>query len=275
MRIVNLVENTPGAAGCGWAHGLSFYIETPSHRLLMDTGPSELLLDNARTLGIDLTAVDTVVISHGHYDHAGGLPAFAALNPRARVYLRRGAAGAFYSTDGGESSPHYIGMPESAKRLAQAVWVDGELAIDDELFLFGDIPGRRHWPEGNRKLLELRDGRWAQDGFAHEQCLVVRAEGRNVLFSGCAHSGIINILDRYRERFGAAPDAVVSGFHMKKQEGYTPSEEETVRATAREMSRWPCRFYTCHCTGLPACAMMKDILGEQLQYVHCGEAVDC
>ena len=274
LRIVNLVENTPGAAGCGWAHGLSFYIETPRHKLLMDTGPSPLMVENARALGVDLGAVDAVVISHGHYDHADGLPAFAALNPRARVYLRRGAEGAFYSVDGGDGSPHYIGMAPGIAALPQAVWVEGDLAIDDELYLFGDIAGRRAWPEGNRRLLERRGGRLEQDRFAHEQCLVVRAGGKRTLFSGCAHSGILNILERCRECLGAAPDAVVSGFHMKKSADYTEGEAETIRATARALQAWPCRFYTCHCTGLPAFDMMKEIMGDQLRYVHCGEAVD-
>ena len=66
MRIINLVENTEGSAGCGVEHGLCFYIETEKHKLLMDTGQTDLLIGNAERLGIDLTLVDTVVLSHGH-----------------------------------------------------------------------------------------------------------------------------------------------------------------------------------------------------------------
>ena len=77
MRIINLVENTEGASGCGVEHGLCFYIETEKHKLLMDAGQTGLLLENAEKLGIDLTQVDTVVLSHGHYDHGGGILPFA------------------------------------------------------------------------------------------------------------------------------------------------------------------------------------------------------
>ena len=104
MRIVNLVENTPGAPGCGAAHGLCFYIETPKHRLLMDLGPSASILENAARLGIDLTKVDTVVLSHGHNDHGGGILPFAKLNPDAKMkkyildkhYNRKHGSKAYY-----------------------------------------------------------------------------------------------------------------------------------------------------------------------------------
>lgn len=271
MRIVNLVENTPGAPGCGWAHGLSFYIETDHHRLLMDTGPSDLLVANARALGVDLAAVDTVVLSHGHYDHTDGAPAFAALNPRAKLYLRRGADGAFYSSAGGE--PRYIGMDPAILKLDGLTWVDGELRIDGELSLFGGISGRRAWPAGNRRLSRLAGNRHVQDDFSHEQCLVVTEGGRRVLLSGCAHSGILNILDRYRELYGGAPDAVISGFHMKQPTPYTGDEAEVIRETARALARWPGVFYTCHCTSLPAFELMKPILGDRLRYVHSGEEI--
>lgn len=271
MRIVNLVENTPGAAGCVPAHGLSFYIETPAHHLLMDVGPAGLLTGNAAALGVDLSKVDTVILSHGHYDHADGMLAFAALNPDARVYLRRGADGDFHSVASGEMK--YIGMAPGIAALPQIIWVDGELRIDDELSLFGNIAGRRAWPEGNRKLLRRTGETCAQDDFRHEQCLVIEAEGRRILLSGCAHNGILNILDRFAELYGGAPDIVISGFHLKKNSEYTRGEWDTIEATARELLKWPTVFYTCHCTSLPAYERMRDIMGDRLRYVHCGDEI--
>ena len=273
MRIVNLVENTEGAPGCGAAHGLSFYVETGRHRLLMDTGPSALMIENAGILGIDLKQVDTVVISHGHYDHSDGLPAFAAINPSARIYIRRGAEAEYCSDDGVEGNMHYIGMERSIPSLPGLVWVDGELRIDEELMLFTHITGRRHWPQGNGHLKVRRGGAFYQDDFDHEQCLLVTSGGRRVLLSGCAHNGILNILDRCREATGVVPDAVISGFHMKKRGDYTAAERETIEDTARALTRWPCAFYTGHCTGLPAFELMKAIMGDQLTYVHCGGEV--
>ena len=83
MRIINLIENREGCSGCTPEHGLSFYIETKKHKLLMDTGATGLILENAEKLGVDLTEVDTVILSHGHYDHSGGIIPFTGINDRA------------------------------------------------------------------------------------------------------------------------------------------------------------------------------------------------
>lgn len=269
MKIINLVENVPGAAGCEAAHGLSFWIETKKHCVLMDAGPSAaLLLKNAGILGIDVSKADTIVLSHGHYDHSDGLTALAG---KAKIYLRKGCEADFYSGSG--DGLHYIGMAPEVKEMKQLCCLEGDCELDDELLLFGDITGRRCWPEGNRKLTVQRDGDFIQDDFSHEQCLLVRENGKAVLFSGCAHNGILNVLERCVEVCGKAPDAVVSGFHMKKSSSYTAEEAETIRQTAHELLKWPCMFYTGHCTGLPAFDMMKEIMGERLTYVHCGDEV--
>lgn len=269
MKIINLMENIAGAEGCAVAHGLSFWIETGSHRVLMDAGPSaELLLQNAQALGVDLLTADTIVLSHGHYDHSDGL---TAVGKNAKIYLQKGCAEDFYSGSG--EGLHYIGMSPEVKALEQLHWLEGDCELDEELLLFAGIGGRRCWPEGNRRLTVRRDNGFVQDGFAHEQCLLVREGGKTVLFSGCAHNGILNVLDRCVEVLGKAPDAVISGFHMMKNDTYTAEEENTIRETARELLRWPCVFYTGHCTGLAAFAILKEIMGERLQYVRCGEEV--
>ena len=92
--------------------------------------------------------------------------------------------------------------------------------------------------------------------------------------SGCAHSGIPNILDAYRDRYGGAPHAVISGFHFMKKTEYKKEELWEIIDTARILTQYPTIFFTCHCTGVPAASVMKDIMGEQLRYVHSGEEVD-
>ena len=92
MRIVSLVENT-SSKGLPVEHGLSLYIETDRHRVLYDTGQTELFADNAEKLGVDLSSVDFCFLSHGHYDHSGGLKRFTALNGKAKIYMARSAFG--------------------------------------------------------------------------------------------------------------------------------------------------------------------------------------
>ena len=112
-----------------------------------------------------------------------------------------------------------------------------------------------------------------QDTFDHEQYVVVRDAGRSVLIGGCAHNGMLNILDRYHELFGDYPNAVVSGFHMMKNGPYTEAEIATIRETAEELRALPVLYFTGHCTSLPAYEIMKPILGEQLVYFGSGEEI--
>ena len=85
MRILNLIEDTPGKEGCLFEHGLSFYVETEKHKLLVDTGATDAFLKNAKVLGVNPQEIDTVILSHGHYDHGGGLLAFADVNDKALI----------------------------------------------------------------------------------------------------------------------------------------------------------------------------------------------
>ncbi|WP_300844514.1 MBL fold metallo-hydrolase [uncultured Acetatifactor sp.] len=271
MRILNLIENTEGAAGCLCEHGLSFYIETGEHKILVDTGASGAFLMNAETLGIDLDQVDTVIISHGHYDHAGGLLAFAERNPKARIWINGLAGEQYYHKN--DAMERYIGMDPRIKALPQVEWVEGDREIDQGIFLFGRALGRRLWPDGNRELKVKTETGFRQDDFLHEQYLVLEERGKRVLISGCAHNGILNILDRYREIYGEDPDVVISGFHMSRKSHYSQADHALVRDTARELQKLHTRFFTGHCTGELPYRILREIMGPQISYVHSGQEI--
>lgn len=215
MRIINLVENEPGDSGCEAAHGLSFYVETENHKLLFDSSPSEVVLRNTKTLGVNLTAVDTVILSHGHYDHSGGILPFVELNPRAKIYMQQNAGGEYYAFDGEEQGFRYIGIDKKILSLTQVQLLKGDTKIDDELQLF--TVGERAYPlpSTNKRLRELCNGQYIQDEFHHEQNLLLTAEGKKILFCGCAHNGILNVIETLERKFGPAslPDLVIGGFH--------------------------------------------------------------
>ena len=268
MKTITLVENSCGHENCIAEHGLSLYIETEQHKLLLDTGQTDAVVKNAEVLGIDLTAVDTVILSHGHYDHSGGILPFSQINHTAQIIMQRKAA-----------EPHYngerdIGIDQAILELPNVRLIDGDLRLDNELFLFSGITGRRCYPQGNRRLSRIENGVKVPDDFAHEQCLVIKQDGKNWLLSGCAHNGILNILDRYKEIFGNAPDYVITGFHMMKKDGaHTEEEKAVIMQTAQALSQMKTVFYSGHCTGIPAFEMMKEIMGEQLIALHSGEDI--
>ena len=287
MRIINLIENTEGASGCSVEHGLCFYIETEKHKLLMDPGQTERLLENAKKLGIDLTQVDTVVLSHGHYDHGGGILPFAKINPTAKIYVPEAAFGEYYAVNK-DGEPHYIGLAKEIQELPQVVKVSAEAKpqtreeagassgiyrIDDELLLFSGIGSEHTIPSTNQRLKKKTEDGFVQDDFAHEQCLVIEEGVKKVLLSGCAHHGILNIMDRYCELFGEEPDYVISGFHMMKKHSYTDEDINMIIDTALALRQYKTVFYTGHCTGVEPYNAMKKLMGNQLHYVHSGDEI--
>lgn len=263
MKTVILMEDTCGNPQCAYEHGLSVYMETEKHKLLLDTGASEKTLYNAQKLGIDLTKVDTVILSHGHYDHSGGILAFCKSNPTAKIYMQKTALGDYFHGE------RYIGIDKKIAELPNLVLLEGDFEIDKELSLFTNITGRKFWAQSNLKLSVLKNGQQIQDEFAHEQCLVIQGK-KKILLSGCAHNGILNILEKYQQNYGGYPDIVISGFHMMKQTDYTEQEKEVIRQTAQQLSQIDTIFYTGHCTGQKAIDMMKPIMGEKLIPLHSG-----
>lgn len=277
ITIINLIENTEGVANAVYAHGLSFYVKTQKHKLLLDLGPSFETIQNAKLLGIDLSEVDTVILSHGHYDHSGGILPFAKENDKALIYMQKTAVNDYYADDG-EDAPErfrYIGIDKKIADLPNVRFVDKDLVIDDELELF-TIKNRSHeLPFTNKKLLVKENGGFRRDDFGHEHFLVIRQNEKTILLSGCAHNGILSILDEFEKRYSKAPDLVISGFHLMKKTDYVESEIEEIENIAKELMKYPTRFVTCHCTGEKAFEVMKNIMGDRLEYVHSGQKIDC
>lgn len=270
MKLITLVENSPSST-CEGEHGLSFYIETQQHKLLMDFGSSDLLLKNSAILGIDLKQVDTCILSHGHYDHAGGILPFSTVNSTANIYLTSTAGGDYYNLS--HEYEKYIGIDKEILNLKQCVFVDGDIRIDDELFLFTNITGQKYPAKGNFHLKEKINGKFVQDTFRHEQCLVLSQGNQKILLSGCAHNGIINILDRYFEVFDSYPDIVISGFHLMQKTEYSHDDLANIQAIAQELVKTGSLFYTGHCTGEEAFPILKEIMGEKLQHLHSGMTI--
>lgn len=267
MKLITVIEDTPGSLDCSYEHGLCIYVETKKHKLLLDTGATTAFINNAKKLGIDLQKIDTVVLSHGHYDHSGGILTFAGLNPNAAIYMQKEAAGDYFHGE------RYIGIDKKIAELPTVHMLDGDIRIDEELFLYSGITGRRFWPQSNLVLSKRQGRKRMQDVFSHEQCLVISTEGKHLLLSGCAHNGILNILDKYKSIYHKMPDVVISGFHMMKKSEYTREETEIIQDTARELYKLDTLFYTGHCTGQPAFDMMREIMGEKLMQIHSGQEI--
>ena len=258
MKIVALIENTTRTCR-PVEHGLSLYIETDRHCLLFDTGQSPLLAENAAFFGVDLKKVDLCFLSHGHYDHGGGLAAFAAINDTAPIYMSRHAF-----------EPHYHG-PERYIGLNRDLLLDSALRdrfrytcgtekLDDQLTLLS--PGRdKTLDMGSAGLLTEDNGRLVPEDFRHEQYLMIEENGKRVLFSGCSHQGILNIMNWFR------PDVLVGGFHFMTH----PLDDELLRY-GKMLSAFDTTYYTSHCTGVEQFAFLQPLI-PRMHYLSEGEEI--
>jgi 7,8-dihydropterin-6-yl-methyl-4-(beta-D-ribofuranosyl)aminobenzene 5'-phosphate synthase len=272
MIIKALVENTSCIASLGMEHGLSLFIEANGKRILFDTGSSPLFSENAKILGVDLKSVDFAVISHGHFDHGGGLETFISLNPAAKIYIRENAFDQFYSDRGGDTYK-YIGLDMKLSKSKQMVFTKDQLQISEGISLFSGVTGNRYFPSVNSSLYKKEGNDYIAENFSHEQNLVIEGEGVSLLVAGCAHRGIVNILQRFFELKGCYPTHVIGGFHLLNKSTGKRESDETLLGIAKFLKTTNAKFYTCHCTGEQNFAFMHEEMGDQIEYLSGGTSL--
>ena len=262
MKIYTLIENTPYTQGFRCEHGLSLYIETENRKILFDTGQSGDFADNATELGVKLEDVDMLILSHGHYDHGGGIKRFLEINKRAPVYLSKWAFGDHYNV-----TDDYIGLAKELVECDRIIYVDDFMEIEENLHIFGADRIEMKRPGDSAGLKIKVNNQMYPDTFRHEQYLMIHENGKRILISGCSHNGILNIMNKFK------PDIMVGGFHFMKKE-ITASGNSEVWNAAEELMRYDTCYYTCHCTGIEQFEYMKKIMGERLFYLSAGQKIE-
>ena len=295
MKIHVLIENTTDS-DLQCEHGLSLYIEYKGKKILLDAGSTEVFAENARKMGLDLSAVDMAFLSHGHYDHSGGFNAFIGENISAPVYAMESAMGRYASTSGGVM--HEIGVPEAVKEVLKECIVaidkvtqvtDGIVLVPhstapDKLAVIGEKAGlyREAKPQEVSESVgditcETAEGiicsktkpeaTWLPDDFAHEMSVVFETNAGLVICNSCSHGGVQNIVEEVKQALpGQKIYAFVGGLHMKGrksgEEICTFTEEEVkmladcIRDAGIEV------LITGHCTGEPGYELLGKYLKE-------------
>lgn len=277
MKIIALIENK-GDYPFNIEHGLCVYIEYQDRKYLLDAGGSDLFIENAKHLGIDLKQIDVGILSHAHYDHSGGYAGFFKLNLKARVYVRDKGCEPCYVKVGFFNK--YIGIPKKIlddyKERFQ--YISGKYEIEPGVWL---IPHTAVGLEKRGKRAHLArkmDGKIKWDDFAHEQSLVFVCKEGVVILNSCSHAGVDQIIREVQEAFpGQKVLAMIGGFHLMgaggvKTMGQKPNEIRELAHRIKDLGVGD--LYTGHCTGDPAFAILKEELGEQLHYFSTGTTLE-
>lgn len=263
MKILSLVENTTNGM-CRTAHALSLYIETARHKILFDVGADDTFIYNARLLGVELTEVDTIIISHGHRDHAGALAQALSLNNSARIYIQRQAFAPHFSHRA--TGVHDIGLDTSLMASERVTLLDGDFEIDEELALFTVQDNTLCRSSANGSLYEGEH----PDNFTHEQNLIIKGS-TPTLVMGCGHNGVVNIIRRAHEY---SPRICVGGFHLTSPSARRDEPRELIDEIISHLREYAAvEFYTCHCTGVEVYRYMSTQMSN-IHYLSCGESIN-
>ena len=257
MKIYCLMENTSTCDDFLCEHGLSFFIETSKHKILFDMGQSDGFIENANKLGLDLGMVDIAIISHGHYDHGGGLKSFLEVNSIAPIYVSRHAFLPHYN-----GTQKYIGLDSSLKDNKRIIFTDDTINIDTGITIFNTNQRKNKFDLGSFGLTVLKNCEYLPDDFCHEQYLLIEENHNRILFSGCSHRGILNIADLY------LADTIVGGFHFSKL-----PLDSTLDSYAKYLDSFDTKYYTCHCTGVTQYEYMKKQM-KNLSYISSGDIIE-
>jgi 7,8-dihydropterin-6-yl-methyl-4-(beta-D-ribofuranosyl)aminobenzene 5'-phosphate synthase len=274
LRITTLSDNTAAASNLLAEWGISMLVETDTVNILLDTGQSTSASYNAAMLGIDLNKIDRIVLSHGHFDHTGGLRELLRhMKKETEIIAHPDIWAAKYSRREGQKG-RYIGIPFQRRELeflgAKFNLTTKPVKITDSIMTTGEIPMVTDFEKVDPALFVKEDTGWEPDKLLDDQALIINAEPGLVVLSGCGHRGIINTLYHAQQLTGVKQIyAVMGGFHL------TGAPEEQVWLTIAALKELNAQIVgASHCTGLAAGAIMAQELGDRLFFNNAGTIIN-
>lgn len=269
MKITVLTDDKVRNRGLLAEHGLSLFIEYKDCNILFDTGQSDVYIRNAKALQVDLNKTDFIVLSHGHYDHCGGISYLPGLKNKPKIYLQKSAVKQKYAINSDGKTYRDIGIPWCTDDY-YITFINGNMKISDDITLLGSIPNTVDFEELSKGLFVKNGNEISTDLMTDEQVLVFDTDKGLVVFLGCSHPGIISCLHYTLKQFpGKKIDTVIAGMHL---ENVNPLK---LQLTMHQLIDLGIRkVYPLHCTGIFAISEMKKILGVKCGILYTGDSVE-
>ncbi len=276
MRITIISENTVGRRiGLG-EHGFSAFIETAGANYLFDTGSGHSVVKNSLELHKDLRSIKKIFLSHGHFDHTGGLPEVLKLKGRVDVHAHPGIFldRIHLARENKTETTQFVGIPYKRRYLeslgANFIFNKDFVEVEKGVFLTGEVPRNSPFEKPDPMLFAEIDGKMALDVFADDQSLILNTRKGLVLVLGCAHSGMINIVNHVIQKTGKKKFyAILGGTHL---DFLTP---EQMKASVKALEKVEVeKIGVCHCTGMRAAFRLQQKFGDRFFYGHVGSSLE-
>jgi len=264
MKIVTLIENMANEQSLFAEHGLSLYIETSEKKILFDTGQSGLFIQNAQKLGIDIEDVDILVLSHGHYDHTGGLYPFLEINKKAVVFAKKEIFTPKY-----KDKTRFIGTVYNEDALSgRMIFVNSITEVAPDVFIFPTIDQHHHIDTNFNNHFKKEKTSFFPDTFEDELFLIIKKNRHINILTACSHRGITNICTTATNYFKLPVNLILGGFHM-----VNCGVEHYVFIMNYLGNLNPKMIGVCHCTGIDRFAAMKYECDTKVFYNFTGNKV--
>ena len=255
-------------------HGLSCLVETPGANILFDTGASALFSDNARALKLELFGVESIVVSHGHFDHADGLARALFEAPTASLVLHKGALEPKMTSDH-EGHMVHVGMSSDTKKAilkadaeGRVSFIDGPVKLGPNVIVFPVGP-RKATPETWPYYLQREDGSFEPDLFADELSMVVLGEKSAALIVGDAHNGIVKCYKMAVELASGKPVTVIAGGSCLDE-----CNIAELHAIANFLQKTNAGIFLGHATGLDGYGVLRHLIGSKVKPMRAGIRID-
>ncbi|MGF1793945.1 MBL fold metallo-hydrolase [Photobacterium profundum] len=279
MKLTALVDNTrlDNRTDLAVERGLSLHVNTMGRQVLFDAGSSKAFCDNAALLNVKIQDVDAAVISHRHHDHCNGVSHFLDRNSKAPVYFRECEETDYcFKAFGFKNN---VGIDKSLLDNAteRFNFVNKTTEIFPNIFIITKLSRKYEQPKGNKYLFTNSGLGCKPDTFDHELLMVIKENDGLIVFTGCAHSGVLNMVETAVELFPSTKiKAVVGGFHLVGLPLFNSigGSKKEIEVLGQTLLSYPIdKLYTGHCTGMKAYGILKGVLGDRLEYLPTGRSV--